>query len=473
MQHSRQYIWALIGKFIPQFVYLATTVVLARYLDPEDFGKIGVLAIIFTVAATLMDAGLGGSLVKEQNITPLDCSTISVFNITISHSIYFLLFIFAQNIEDFYAIDGLAPIVRTLSLVFVINSWGLVPHSLMVKRLQFQKFFYISIISVLAASIVSIGLAIYGVKVYALVAYQLVHAAVNLVMLIIYSKYHYSFKFSIASFKKLISFGLFTTFCVVIDTIYENLITALFGKYLGVKQAGYIYQAKRLEEVPSKSLTRTINSVAFPVLVKYQDNIEIFKKEAESIFKTMLVLLTPLLITLAIFAKPIIVLLFGDKWEESAPYLTLLMFAAVFIIMDTLIRNFIKSLGKAQELFIITLIKRSIGILIIIAFLLFSIKNILWGYIISSGVAYLINLIAYCKLTKDTITNNIFLSIKIIIPSIAIFLIAAFLQDYNSIVLTICVTIILLIIYYFLLAPYWGIDIKKQLKKLTHHNKTT
>ena len=56
----------MVGKFLPQSIYLVTTMVLARYLTPNDFGKIGVLAIIFTVAETLIDSGLGGSLVKEK-----------------------------------------------------------------------------------------------------------------------------------------------------------------------------------------------------------------------------------------------------------------------------------------------------------------------------------------------------------------------------------------------------------------------
>lgn len=84
MQNKQEYLWAMIGRFAPQIIYLLTTIILARFLTPNDFGIIGVLSVFFMVANVLMDAGLGGSLIKERSISDVDCSTIFVFNILIS-----------------------------------------------------------------------------------------------------------------------------------------------------------------------------------------------------------------------------------------------------------------------------------------------------------------------------------------------------------------------------------------------------
>ena len=69
MKNKTAYIWGLIGRFAPQVIYLATTMILARFLTPDDFGQIGVLSVIFTVAYVLMDSGLGGSLIKEKDMS--------------------------------------------------------------------------------------------------------------------------------------------------------------------------------------------------------------------------------------------------------------------------------------------------------------------------------------------------------------------------------------------------------------------
>lgn len=80
--------------------------VLARFLSPDDFGQIGVLSIIFVVANVLLDAGLGGSLIKEERITDIDCSSISMFNLAVSIIIYLSLFFTAGLLESYFAIDG-------------------------------------------------------------------------------------------------------------------------------------------------------------------------------------------------------------------------------------------------------------------------------------------------------------------------------------------------------------------------------
>ena len=126
MQSSKLYIYGLGGKFIPQAIYMLTNIILARLLSPADFGVIGILAIFFMIAETMMDAGLGGSLINKKNVSKLDCSTVFVFNLTVSHLMYAALFVCADYIESYFGIEGLSTVTRVVSLVFVINSCGLV-----------------------------------------------------------------------------------------------------------------------------------------------------------------------------------------------------------------------------------------------------------------------------------------------------------------------------------------------------------
>ena len=366
MQHKSEYIWALIGRIVPMLIYLGTTMILARFLTPEDFGIVGVLSIFLMVAQTLMDAGLGGSLIKEKDISDIDCSTIFVFNIVVSIILYALIVIFADTIENYFTTPGLSLVVRILCSVFIINAFGMVPNSLLMRHLQFRIITIINISSVTIAATTAIVLVIYVRNVYALVAYQIVYAIFMVVLSAIASKYKWSLKFSLVSLRHLLPFGIFTTLANVIDTIYENLTTFFFGKYLNMQQAGYLSQAKRLEEVPSLSITQTINNVAFPVLNQLRNNHIAFAQECNETFKTIMLLILPLLAVLAVFSGPIILLVLGNQWTMAAPYLSLLVIAAIFRIAETLNRTFIKSTTKVQELFRYTLIKRIVGIAIIV-----------------------------------------------------------------------------------------------------------
>ena len=238
MQHKMAYVWGLVGKFVPSFIHLVANIILARFLTPDDFGTIGVVTIIFTVANVLIDSGLGGSLVKEKSITKLDCSTIAAFNSVIGLIIYVIIFFSASFWESYFEIDGLTSIIRILSLSFLIGPIGLVPKAIMNRELKFGAISIIAIISIVVASVVAVVMAIMGSGVWSLVAFQLVNTAVMVLISCVYCRYIISFQFSWESFKRLFSFGFFTTITSAIDTIYENLITTLTGKYLNVTHAG-------------------------------------------------------------------------------------------------------------------------------------------------------------------------------------------------------------------------------------------
>lgn len=84
--------------------------ILAQLLSPSDFGTIGVLTIIFTLANVLVDSGLGGRLIKEKLISKRDCSTIGSFSLVISVILY--LYVGSSNIEHYFNILDLALIVE-------------------------------------------------------------------------------------------------------------------------------------------------------------------------------------------------------------------------------------------------------------------------------------------------------------------------------------------------------------------------
>ena len=460
MQNKIAYFWGLLGRFVPQFVSLATNMVLARLLTPDDFGMIGVLSVIIMVAQTLIESGLGGSLIKEKNITDDDCSTIFTFNLVVSLLLYAICWFSAGWVESFYNIDGLSKVFRWISFVFVFNAFGVVPRALLSKALRFRHISFVSIGSIIVAAAVSIVMATKGFGVYSLIAYQLVQTGLCVAVFWILSKMKFSLKFRWPSFKRLISFGLFTTLIHVVDTIYENLTTVLFGKFYSVEQAGFVSQSKKIEEVASRAVVTTINTVSFPILTKYSDDRDSFVEEAASIFKNICLLLIPCLLAVAAYSKEIMVLCFGDQWEPAAPYLRLLLFAGVFIIMENLNRNFIKSCGEVGKLFVLTLVKRALCLGIIIGFMSINKGWILHGYIVGAFVAYLMNMGLYGKLFDLSFPKQLFDMIKVLFPTVLLYLVLITFRSFVHILwLEVLFGVVVLAIYYLCVLPLYNISV--------------
>lgn len=465
MLNKGAYIWNFGGRILPQIVFLLTNILLARILTPAEFGQIGVLSIFISISTTLTDAGFGGSLIKEEHITYIDLSTVFIYNFVVSIFLYIVLFCCANAIEIYFDIDGIAKVTRFLCLVFVINAWALIPKTILIKELRFKQIALVAIIGVFISSIVAICGAMNGWGVYALVAYQLIYALCDVVCFEYLTKYMPSFIFSISSFKKLFSFGYYTTLCNVIESAYTNIMTTLFGKFMNVNAAGYLYQAQKLEASATNSLAQTINTVSFPILTKLKNNTEIFYKESNSLSNNFAFILFPLFWCIVIYSAPITNFIFGREWIGSAVYLSYLMIGGIFYVMESLTRNYIKSLGEVKKLAQYTLLKRLFGLICIFAFLLIDPFYMLYGFILSTIVGYATNVYLYSKLIGIVYLKLLSEDLRPFFITLLFPIVFIVVHLMNFLTAEIIVVIFILLIYYlFLLPKISGVNIVKLLR---------
>lgn len=470
MQNIRQYIWGLLGRFSPSLVFLGTTIILARLLTPDDFGVIGVLTIVITVSEALTDAGLGGSLVKEKELTNKDCCTIFNFNLIVSFSLYSILFLCADLIEDYFDIEKLAVVTRLLSLTFVINAFSLVPKALMMRSLQFRELFVISIVASLISAIASIISAYLNAGLYSLVIYRLLSPLLGSILSFYYSNFKYHLLFSKKSFRKLIPFGLYTSLSTVVDTLYENFLTTIFGKVMGVTTTGYFYQAKKTEEAATTSISNTIGYVAFPVLTRVKDDKMSFVTETTSIMNTIVGIIIPFVLLASVYSEEIMQLLYGTQWLDSAYFFRLLMYAGCFMILESLNRSFIKALGEGKMIFVVSLTKRISGIIILILCAIGVPDLMVFAYILCSFIAFLINQFALSRCLCMNFVDGLVSICKLLLPSIIMF--GLFLVISTSMpnwIIGLIINLTIIVVYYLFYLPRLGVfAIKNGVKSLLH-----
>ncbi|MEY8687209.1 lipopolysaccharide biosynthesis protein [Bacteroides sp. AN502(2024)] len=450
MRNKSAYIWGILGKIGPQGINLIINMILARFLTPDDFGKIGVLAVFITVSMTLSESGLGGSLIKEDNISKKDCQTVFTFNLGISIFFYILLFLCAYPIQYFFNIPRLENVVRSLALVFILSAICIVPKSIMIRELRFKELTIISIISYVIGGIVAITGCLFNWGVYALVAFQLSLVATTSILTNYFAKYHISIGFNYHSFKRLFSFGAFTTLCNIIDSFYENIISILFGKFAGLSIVGYYDQAKKIETGSANSIVTTVNLVSFPILARLRTDKIAFKYEADSIFKYLLQYLVPILCIISIYSKEIIVILWGRNWIDAAPILSILMLNGIVFLCESLVRNNIKSLGSVKFLANITIIKRFIGIGIICSFLFISDFALLYGLVVSTLLGFVMNVWLYCRIMCISFVKQLSMYFQYLLPPVLLSGVCFVIYSYSpyNLIYNIIICAVLLCTYY-------------------------
>lgn len=463
MSKVGQYIWGMVGNILPQALHLLGVIVLARILTPADFGIVGVLGVFISVAGVLIDTGLGGSLVKEKSLSASDCASVSVFNVGVSTLLYMAIFFAAPYIERFYALEGLTTITRVLSLTFIIGAFGLVPRCMLVRELKFKQIGLLSVFSVVVASVLAILAALAGWRAYSLVVYQLVNTAISTIGAMAMSRYLFSVRFRGSDLKRHLSFGVLTTLANVVDIVYDNILIIITGKIATVSQVGYMSQSKKIQEVSTNGIATSVNNVAFPLLTKHRDEREKFIDESDQLVSTIGLLLFPLLVVMAVAAEYIILIVFGEQWIAATPYLSAFMVAGVFIILERLVRNFIKSLLFARQLLTITFVQRIVGLAVIVTLTLVRSEWLIASYVAASVVIWIISSASYARLVAVPVLTQLAKQIRTLLPSAGLYaLLYATVVLTENIVVQASVAALLLGLYYFVLLPkYYSISLYK------------
>ena len=384
-------IWSSIGKFGTLSLSFISNLILARILMPSDFGYIGMLHIFIAISQVFINGGLGSALIQKKDVSHIDYSTVFYWNLLLSLIFFVLLYLTAPYIADFYKMHLLKDILRVQSIILLVNSFSLVQSIQLQKNLRFKALSVRNIIAALIGAVVAIIMALIGYGVWSLVFSNLIAAITSVILLWRMSSWRPTLEFSFNSLKNLFSFGGLMLLSSLVETAYTNIQGLIIGKVFTAKDLGYYTQARKLEDVPTNALSSIVNQVSFPVFSQLQDNLDILRAGVQRSIKSISFLNFPLMVLLIVIARPLIILLYTQRWEASIPYFQILCVGAMLYTINSVNTNVTRSLGKGSLYFWVQLIKRLAGIIFIVISVQYGIEAMLWAIVILNYIFFIIN----------------------------------------------------------------------------------
>ena len=401
-------IWTGVGKFGTMGLSFVANLVLARLLVPEDFGCIAMLQVFIAISTIFVTAGFGTALVQKKDPKHIDYTSVFYWNLAASLVFFWILYFCAPPIARFYKIPELVAVLRVQSISLIIQAFSTVQSSQLQKQLRFKELSTRNIVATAVGTAVAIVMALLGCKVWSLVASQLVTSFVGVLLLWKMSDWRPTLEFSFQSLKELFAFGGLMALSSLVETVYTNLQSLIIGRLYSSGDLGYYNQAKKLEAVPTDSLSQIVNQVSFPVFAALQDDKERLLNGVRKNIKAITYLNFPLMALMIVIAHPLITFLYGARWETSVPFFQILCISSMVYTLNTLNTNVIKSLGKSKIYFFVQLTKRLIGIGLIILGVQFGIMGLLWGVTSVGYICIIINAIV----NKRLINYGIWAQIK-------------------------------------------------------------
>ena len=385
-------IWSSIGKFGTLGLNFISNMVLARLLSASDYGIIGMLSIFISVSSVLVSAGFGSALIQKKNPSHVDFTSVFYWNLAAALVFYGLLFLSGPFIARFYDMPELCIVLRVQSVSLIIQAFSTVQSCQLQKQLRFRELSVRSIVATLIGTVVGIVFAFMGYGVWSLVLSNISANLAGVFLLWYLSSWRPSLEFSFKSLKELFSFGGLIALSSLVETVYSNIQGLIIGKWFSASDLGYYTQARKLEEIPTSSLSQIVNQVSFPVFSALQDDRQRLLQGVRKNIKAITYLNFPMMVLLMVIAKPLILTLYGDKWLVSVPYFRVLCISSMVYTLNTLNTNVIKSLGKGRLFFFVQLLKRVIGLAVIFFSIRFGINGLLWAVTSVGYICVVINM---------------------------------------------------------------------------------
>ena len=384
-------IWKFAERISAQLVTFIVSIVLARLLSPSHYGAIAIVNVFIALANVFVVSGFGNSLIQKKDADDTDFSSVFYFNILMSIVMYMIVFFSAPIIADFYSMPILTPVLRVMGLRLIVAGINSVQHAYVARHMLFKRFFWSTFGGTLVSGIVGIVMAYRGFGIWALVAQYMTNTTVDTIVLWFTVKWRPKLLLSLNRLGRMFSYGWKLLVSAFLDTGYNELRSLIIGKMYTSSDLAFYNKGKQFPNLIVTNINTSIQSVLFPAMANSQDKKDQIKLMCRRSIRISSYIMLPLMAGLALVAEPFVKLLLTDKWLPCVPFIQIVSMTYALRPIQTANLQAINALGRSDIFLKLEIIKKVIGIAILICAARFGVLAIAISGFFTSIVSSFIN----------------------------------------------------------------------------------
>jgi lipopolysaccharide exporter len=339
--------WTMLAYGANKVLGVATTLVLARLLVPEDFGLMALAVVVVSVMTFLSGMGFGGVLISRQHFDRRELGTALTLLVAVSALLALGMAALAPLIAIVFGEPRLTNVVAVLAIVVALNGFNWFYGTMLVRELAFRKRFIAIGIRGIVATAVAIPLAAAGAGVWALVVSEIVASVAHGFVLLAISSVRVLPAFDRRAARELVKSG--SPFFLQGGTAFvqQNVDYAAVGTGLGTTQLGYYSMAFRIGELTHHAIADPISTVTFPAFARLKELGTDVGKPFLSTLRLVALVSVPLGLVLSATAGPFVSVALGGEWRSAVGPLALFGLWAAVRPLEVTTGWLLNSVGEA------------------------------------------------------------------------------------------------------------------------------
>jgi len=380
--------YSAVGNLGARGISLLGFFVLARLLSPREFGIMAMVTVFTGIADLFLTMGMDTALIQNRGANERHYSTAFWINMFLGAIFAALLILGAKAIAGFYQESEIAPIIRTISVLYILNSIVIIPVAILKKRLEFKKIASIQLAATLSGLSVGIPLALNGWGVWALAANLLMNAVVEAILAFLITRWRPRLLFGKRELAELWNYSRYLVGSNIVSYAINNVDYLLIGRLLGAKTLGVYKYAFQIATFPRQVVFGVVNRV----LISFYSSLPSKERMAGTHLKLTRVvafIFLPFYFGLASIADHFVLTVLGKKWEEGIPFFVVLLVTFAIQILNDLNGPLYLAQGETKLLFNLSIFLRTDLIIFMVVGIYYAgINGLLFGLLLGKIINY-------------------------------------------------------------------------------------
>ncbi len=340
--------WGLAERIFSQLLFIACGVYVARMLGPDKMGLLGLITVFSGLARTICDFNFASAIIQRKQVDDDDLSTAFWTNLIIGGVLSCVFFFSSGAIASFFGRSELVPLVQFFSWTFLIGALASTHIAFLNRKMRFKEVSICESVAGFFRATLALVFVACGFDVMSLVYAIIIAGVIKVAAVWRVSQWQPSPRFSTTSFSSMFSFGIQMTGENILAYVSMNVDNLIVGKQLGAKALGLYSRSYHLMRMPIGAFVDSVKKALFPTLSKLQGDNERASAAILKVSRWIAFLCFPAMIWLSCITRPLVLLVYGEKWRALVPILQWMFLIGAPYALLTINGTICRAKGRAD-----------------------------------------------------------------------------------------------------------------------------